>query len=83
MKRYTKYYPHLFQNQSKHIPESVKPTNREHNVYGISTSFMRRGFAQLMPINIIKTWCRNDSFILHQPLSNDCLVKIMIINFGR
>ena len=40
-------------------------------------------FGELMPINIIKIWCRNNRSVMSQPLSKffyDCFVNKTIMN---
>ena len=48
-------------------------------------SGIQNGWGELMPINIIKIWCRNtcNRSVMSQPLSkffNDCFVNKTIIN---
>ena len=56
------------------------PYSVEFTYAAVRDTFRRVG-AELMPINIIKIWCRNNRFIMSQSLSNDCLVNIIIMNF--
>ena len=48
--------------------------------YAVVRDTLRKVGAEPMPISIIKIWCRNNRSIMSQPLSNDCLVNIIIIN---
>ena len=46
-------------------------------------SGIQNGWGELMPINIIKIWCRNNRSVMSQPLSNffnDCFVNKTIMN---
>ena len=48
--------------------------------YAVVRDAFRRVGGELMPINIITIWCRNNRSIMPQPLSNDCLVNVIIMN---
>ena len=46
-------------------------------------SGIQNGWGELMPINIIEIWCRNNKSVMSQPLSkffNDCFVNETIMN---
>ena len=43
-------------------------------------SGIQNGWGELMPINIIKIWCRNNRSVMSQPIFNDCFVNKTIMN---
>ena len=76
--------PISFKIQRKHIITRntmyTDSPSRFKFAYAVVRDTLRKVGAELMPISIIKIWCRNNRSNMSQPLSNDCLVNIIIIN---